>query len=223
VNTQPEISCAEFDEDVDELAVGTLGEPERSRLLAHAARCPGCEAELNWLAGLADRLLLLVPEVEPPAGFEAGVMARMGVASTVRPVRKWRRRTWQLVGAAALALAVLAAGIAVGRTTNNRSTATALASYGEVWTLAGADIGAAQVFTKPAPHVLITLRDPLPWGVLTCQLELAHGQPVTVGSWNYQDSDDGTWAVQIDHSLVGAVMMRIINQQGVVVAKATLT
>jgi hypothetical protein len=223
VNTQPEITCAEFDQDVDELAVGTLGEPERSRLLAHAAGCPGCEAQLNWLAGLADRLLLLVPEVEPPAGFEAGVMARMGVANTARPVPNWRRRTWQLVAAAALALAVLAAGIAVGRTTNNRTTSTALVSHGDVWTLNGADVGAAQVFTKPAPHVLITLRQPLPWGVLTCQLELAHGQQVTVGSWNYQDSDDGTWAVQIDHSLVGAVMMRIVNQQGVVVAKAALT
>jgi hypothetical protein len=223
VSGRPEITCEEFDRDVDELAVGTLGEPERSRLLSHAAGCPGCEAELNWLAGLADRLLLFVPEVEPPAGFEAGVMARMEANRTARPVPRWRRRTWQLVGAAALALAVLAAGIAVGRTTIRRSTDDAIVSHGDVWTVSGVDVGAAEVVNTPSPHVLVTLRDPLPWGVLSCQLELAHGQRVTVGTWNYQEAKDGTWAMKIDRSLVGAVMMRIVNQQGTVVAKASLT
>jgi hypothetical protein len=44
-----------------------------------------------------------------------------------------------------------------------------------------------------------------------------------VGTWNYQDAKDGTWAVKIDRSLVGAVMMRIVDEQGQVVAKASLT
>jgi hypothetical protein len=175
------------------------------------------------LAGLADRLLLLVPEVEPPAGFEAGVMARMGAGQPARSVPRWRRWTWQLVGAAALVLAVLAAGIAVGRTTSSRSTPDAIVSHGDVWTVSGVDIGAAEVVNSPSPHVLVTLRDPLPWGVLSCQLELAHGQRVTVGTWSYQEAKDGTWAVKIDRSLVGAVMMRIVDQQGLVVAKASLT
>ena len=92
-----------------------------------------------------------------------------------------------------------------------------------MWTVAGVDVGAAEVVTKPDPHVLVTLRDPLPWGVVSCQLELPHGQRVTVGTWTYQYDKDETWAVHIDRSLVGAVMMRIVNQQGVVVAKASLT
>jgi hypothetical protein len=230
-----DISCAEFDQGVDELAVGTLAEPERSRLLAHAAGCPACEARLNWLAGLADRLLLLVPEVEPPAGFEAGALARMGgegadrgatadrAAANRRPAaaRRWHKRSWRLLAVAAVVVAALAAGIAVGRTTK-RSTPAAVARQGEITTIAGADVGTAQVVTTPQPHVLLRVTSPLPWGVLTCQLELAQGRRVTVGSWAYDDSPDGTWTTRIDRSLTGAVLMRIVDQQGTVVATASL-
>ena len=269
--TKPaDISCDEFDQGVDELAVGTLAEPERTLLLDHAAGCSACETRLNWLAGLADRLLLLVPEVEPPAGFEAGVMARMGGAGVrshggtavvditdrasgdgqgeegddsssapsapdhaaprsgprgrgsrrVGPAR-WRQRGWQFVAAAAVAIAVLAAGFTVGRTTSHPAPA-AVARQGEITTIAGVDVGTAQVLAKPQPHILVSLKSPLPWGVLDCQLELAQGRRVTVGSWDYEDSPDGVWAMRIDPSLTGAVLMRIVDQNGAVVATAAL-
>ncbi len=229
-----DISCDEFDHDVDELAVGTLAEPERTLLLAHAARCPACEARLNELAGLTDHLLLLVPEVEPPAGFEAGVMARMGITPAGRgaaatpaqgraAARWWRQRTWQLVAVAAIALVVLAAGITVGRTTRHSPPTAAVARQGEIETIDGTDVGTAQLLNTPQPHVLLSVKGPLPWGVLNCQLELPQGQRVTVGSWDYEDAPDGTWAARIDRSLTGAVLMRIVNQQGAVVATASLT
>jgi hypothetical protein len=273
------ISCDEFDQGVDELAVGTLGEPERGILLDHAAGCPACEARLNWLAGLADRLLLLVPEVEPPAGFEAGAMARMGGATTDRPASgadgpanarnvgdarstdagahtadhgsvtdrrrralgrrstgtttnpyagarpaaagKWQKRSWRLLAVAAVVVAVLGAGIALGRT-SKRSQPVAVARQGEIMTIAGADVGTAQVINTPQPHVLLSLKSPLPWGVLNCQLETAQGRRVTIGSWEYDDNQDGTWAMRIDRSLAGAILLRIVDQQGTVVATAML-
>ena len=153
MNGPPEMSCEEFDLDVDELAVGTLGEPERSRLLAHAAGCPGCEAELNWLAGLADRLLLLVPEVEPPAGFEAGVMARME-GRPPRPARAQMAPPDVAVGGGrGLGPRRVGRRIAVGRTSTNHGTSDvdAIVSHGDLWTVAGVDVGAAEIVNTPSP------------------------------------------------------------------------
>jgi hypothetical protein len=269
MTTPAAITCDEFDQGVDELAVGTLGEPERGILLDHAASCPACEARLNWLAGLADRLLLLVPEVEPPAGFEAGAMARMVGASTDRPergtddsppkvgdtagaehasvagrrrflgqpparvttnpyagdrppaARKWQKRSWRLVAVAAVAVVVLGAGIALGRT-SKRAQPVAVARHGEIMTVAGADVGTAQIINTPEPHVLLSLKGPLSWGVLNCQLQTAEGRRVSIGSWDYEDNPQGTWAMRIDRSLTGAVLMRIVDQRGAVVATASL-
>jgi hypothetical protein len=207
-------------------------------LLDHAAGCPACETRLNWLAGLADRLLLLVPEVEPPAGFEAGVMARIAGAAGERTEqaggghaadpdgrsrrrRPWQQWPWQLVAVAAVVIAVLAAGFTAGRTTSHPTPA-AVERRGEIMTISGADVGTAQVLSKPQPHILLSLKGPLPWGVLNCKLERAQGRQVTVGSWDYEDSPDGTWAVRIDPSLTGAVLMRIVDQSGAVVATAAL-
>jgi hypothetical protein len=46
---------------------------------------------------------------------------------------------------------------------------------------------------------------------------------MVVGSWDYGDVRGGVWATGIDRSLTGAVLMRIVDRQGTVMATATLT
>jgi hypothetical protein len=224
------VSCDVFDDALEGLAVGTVAEPERTALLSHAASCPACEARLNELAALADRLLLLAPEVEPPAGFEAAVLARMGPqpVGAERPGAPSRRdrhpRRWLWAGAAAaaaLAAVLLLSGVAVGRATRHAPAATQRS--GALVTSAGDHVGEVGVSSRPVPYVLMSMYEAPGSGLLNCELETRQGRFVVVGSWDYRDLHGGVWAVGIDRSLTDAVMMRLRDGHGTVVATAALT
>src|SRR5215470_8862014 len=60
-----------------ELATGAATGLDRDWALRHVEGCVACQRELAELALTADRLLLLAPEREPPAGFETAVMNRI--------------------------------------------------------------------------------------------------------------------------------------------------
>lgn len=97
------MTCAELEALAAELALGTVSGAERAVALDHLAGCAACRALVEELAGLADRILLLAPVIEPPPGFESKVLARMGGAAPVHELRPTRRRRL-LVGIAAAAL-----------------------------------------------------------------------------------------------------------------------
>ena len=85
----PSGACDEARDLAGELALGIADGEDRARVLEHAADCPDCRRELERLSVLADELLLLAPEREPPAGFEVRVLR----AVQPRPAR--RRRLWR--------------------------------------------------------------------------------------------------------------------------------
>lgn len=121
-----------------ELALGVLAGDERADLVDHVGHCAACRAELSELVQVADLLVQAVPEDEPPAGFEASVLARLpqagraeepasaGVSAPLRAVgspgrsgrsgRHVGRGRLLLLGAAALVVLV-GAGFALGRGT----------------------------------------------------------------------------------------------------------
>jgi hypothetical protein len=205
------VTCDEFDAEVDELAVGAVSEPRRSELLAHVATCPSCAARLRQLSDVADRLLLLAPTVEPPAGFESRVVSTAPAAGSSWTT--WRRSAAGLAVAAALVGAVL-----VGRVTSpdeQRHQAAIVAVSG------GATVGRIELVADPAPHVVIAIDHPRPGpGVRSCELERADGSTVVVGSWTYDEIESGVWAAGIDRSLLDAVAMHVIDNDGTVIATA---
>ena len=198
-------TCADFDASVDELAVGAVSEPLRSDLLAHAASCPSCDARLRELVAVADRLLLLAPSAEPPPGVETRVLAALGR----------RRRHFPLPAVAALLVLVLAgAALVLVRADDGdaRRSAPIVAAGGDV-------VGEVVLVPEPRPHVLVTVDDPRPGpGVRSCELVLADGERVVVGSWSYDEIDTGVWAVAVDDRLLGAVSMRITDGDRVLAA-----
>ena len=97
------MTCAELEALAAELALGTVSGATRAGALDHLAGCAACRALVEELAGVADRILLLAPVIEPPPGFESKVLAQMGVSPPVRELRPTRRRRL-LVGIAAAAL-----------------------------------------------------------------------------------------------------------------------
>ena len=218
----PEL-CAEFEEHMETLAIGELAEPEASRLLAHAASCASCQAHLDAVSGLVDSLLQLTPSVEPPPGFESRVFERLHVGVRA-PSSRWR--SFAVVAAC---IAALLGGIALGNTVLGGADDSANASAGTVTragTIAavdGSSLGSAQLVSGAHPFVLVTIDNPKDSNrEVWCELRLASGESVTVGSWSYDDVAGMVWAVGIDPALLDAVEMRIVAADGSVLATAVL-
>lgn len=96
----------------DELALGILPGQERAEAIAHLDRCPACREHVERLSLVADGLLSLLPDSEPPAGFETRVTDGLRLN---RPARRQRPRAGVAVAAAtAIALGFGFAGWAVG-------------------------------------------------------------------------------------------------------------
>jgi hypothetical protein len=70
-----ELRCAQCHELASELALGLLSGRERADAIAHLSRCPRCQDEVSALATTAAQLVELVPETDPPPGFEQRVLA----------------------------------------------------------------------------------------------------------------------------------------------------
>ncbi len=100
-------SCAEIRELTSELALGIADGQDRARVLEHVAVCAECRRELDELSSLADELLVLAPEHEPPVGFELRTLRR---ALPKPSRRRWRQPAVALV-AASLAASVAAGGV----------------------------------------------------------------------------------------------------------------
>jgi hypothetical protein len=107
-----------------ELALGIADGGQRAQALRHLAECPDCRRAVQELTTVADELLMLAPEREPPAGFESRVLERL--QPEPEPARPRRARLWRrvLVPVGAAAAAGLAAvAIALSATSDDRQLA----------------------------------------------------------------------------------------------------
>ncbi len=107
--------CAETRQVLPELAAGVAKAEDRAAALRHLAGCGRCHRELEAQAALVDELLSLVPERQPPAGFEASVLAPM-----MRRTRPRRLHTVLLVAASILLAAALSGGAVWHQTEGDR-------------------------------------------------------------------------------------------------------
>ena len=215
---------AAFDEQLDELALGDIAEPARSRLLAHVATCSSCRQRLDELLALTDSLLELAPQHEPPPGFESRVLDRLVAASRPAapsvPRRTWHRRTLALLAAAAIVLAAFG-GVLWGR--RGADDPVSVVRSGTIIGSDGSRVGDVQLVRADQPYVVVTIDHPRPGNrVVSCELEFADGRTVIAGSWDYEDVKSNVWAVGIDPSALDAVTMRIVSDDGTVRATATL-
>ena len=63
-----------------DLALGEVGEPDRSALARHLADCDPCREGYSAAAAGLEHVLAAAPTVAPPPGFEARALAAMGLA-----------------------------------------------------------------------------------------------------------------------------------------------
>ncbi len=69
--------CEQIRPMLAELATTAATGHDRAQILWHVLDCPACQHDLAELARTADELLLLAPQQQPPAGFEAAVVQRI--------------------------------------------------------------------------------------------------------------------------------------------------
>lgn len=136
--------CVELADLLAEVATGAASGPDRARVLRHLNDCDECRQELEELSRVADEVLMIAPEHEPPAAFESSVLDRMTVSAPPSPTtRRWFARPALQLAAAAL-FAVAGAGIVWQATTDDRELA---AGYRETLDVADGQYFAAAPVT----------------------------------------------------------------------------
>ena len=164
------LECTEARELFPELAAGVAAGDERARVLGHLSGCPACRGEFAGTAEVVDELLWLVPERDPPAGFEASVLARLTPA--VPPRRRPRPRL--LWAASIAAAAALAAGTVWWQTAGDRELAsdyrhTLEVAHGHGLSAApllagGAETGTVFAYDGSPSWIYVTFRSAPPQG-----------------------------------------------------------
>jgi hypothetical protein len=100
------MSCEQMNELAADVALDIADGEQRADALRHLADCADCRRLVEQLTEVADDLLMLAPEQEPPPGFESRVLDRLGLG---RPRRSRRLRALTLRVAPALAAAAATA------------------------------------------------------------------------------------------------------------------
>ncbi|MEU9118784.1 hypothetical protein AB0C96_02805 [Streptomyces sp. NPDC048506] len=243
------LSCEELHETGAELALGVLSGRERAEAAAHLDRCADCREYVEQLVLVGDGLLGLLPEVEPPAGFEARVARRLTEAQAARDGREtgrafaarragFRRSLRMRVAAAA---AVLALGFGFGSWalgTAIESVVAGPAHPARAWSgvLYGQLTGAAVGHRQPAGEVYVLPGKPgwvfmsadladagIPYnGKVTCLLERADGTTIRLGDFTLHDGY-GYWGASAPVNQATLSGARVTSADGRVLATAHFT
>ena len=177
------LECAEARDLFPELAAGVAAGDERARVLGHLSGCPACRREFTATAEVIDELLWLVPEHDPPAGFESSVLARLTAAAP--PGRRPRPRL--LWAASIAAVAALAAGAVWWQTADDRELAsnyrhTLSVAHGHDLNAAplllagGAETGTVFVYDGSPSWIYVTFRSAPPHGTYDVRLLTKDGR-----------------------------------------------
>jgi hypothetical protein len=241
-----EMGCREFSDAAAELALGVLTGRERAQALAHLDHCAPCREKVRQLTATGEGLLGLLPSVEPPAGFEARVMDRIGLAPPAPspasraswisrmslPGRKPARRaatgqarpagrTRRVLALAAVSLAVVAAGLGGwGLRPGTSAPAGAPLSSATLQSVSHQAAGKIFLYEGSSRWLYMSVNMPSGNGTVICEVQSRDGHITTVGSFRLTDGR-GYWGspVPATHgSLTGA---RLVGPGGTVLATAS--
>src|ERR1700689_1140582 len=187
-------------DDLIEFALGTLSGRSRAAVLDHLETCAHCNAEVESLADVTDKLLWLAPEAEPSLGFETRLIERYRGGDLRR--RTARRQRVSVFAVAAMLAAVL--GIGVGAVVTNHA-ATTPPSATSIRPLTGRLMSGTQVvgdvtISSGSPSWMIMDIDAgMLSGTVWCQVTLANGHVETVGKFTIANGY-GSWVAPITGS-----------------------
>jgi hypothetical protein len=209
-------------ERIPELALGRVDGAERAEVLLHVHGCPRCQAVLDEHNAVADLLVGLAPEAEPPSGFDRRVLDAMHGPRN----RDWRtiRRRVLVVGGAAAAAAILSVAIVrivdAGRAPERPVSAPALQSVAMVGKT-GLPVGRVVVSDGRPASLVVTVDYALPDGEYGLSVKSGSGPVGTdIGTISVVEGR-GTWSGSVPKAPAGSVL-QMVDATGTPVCEARL-
>jgi hypothetical protein len=244
-----EMGCREFSDVAAELALGVLTGRERAQALAHLDQCASCREKVRELTATSEGLLGLLPSVQPPAGFEARVMDRLGLSAPApspasppartsrlarlghlgrQPARRTPAgqarlggRTRRALALAAVTVAVVAAGLG-GWGLRPGTPAPAGAPLSSATLLSASHQAAGKVFVYQGSSrwLYMSVYVPAGNGTVICQVQSGDGHITTVGSFRLTDGR-GYWGNPVPPTDGPLTGARLVGPGGTVLATAS--
>ncbi len=217
------MTCAEVRELAPELALGILSGAERAEVVLHVNGCARCQAYVAELTEAADVLPQLVPEAEPPAGFEARVMRRLGEGE-----RRTRRR-W-LAAVASVAAAAMIVSVTVVRVVESNDdtqsalpTPTTLHQAPVQVAMEGGSAGAPAgwAYVNNGHGVAVSVDYGSGSGRYGVRVEPADGSPETIGTVEVE-SGRGSWTGHSKQELDAGSRISLVDASGSEVCHGTV-
>jgi hypothetical protein len=222
-----ELTCAAARELLPDLALGTLSGDDRARVLDHLGMCDACATESAELTAVVDEVVgHLGPRVDPPAGFESRVLARIAAPARGAP---WWKRPVTFVAAVALVLAGTMTGLYAARGGSTRLDAeyvqslralggkqlraAPLMKHGQSW-------GQAFVYEGKGSWVFVSMSWDVPDGTYSVVLDRSDGPSATVGMLHLVRGEGSTGTTVGDTRTVTAV--RVVDAAGQTLCQAVL-
>jgi hypothetical protein len=245
--TTTQFGCEWFQSIAAEFALGSLTGAERSAAIAHLDGCDECQSLVKSLSTAADALLLVAPEIDPPAGFEVRLLERRRASAPdvmqaqSRPdvmqaggelpgeaiVIPLHRRAPAILRAAAVAVVFAVGGFALAanidsHNSNQTGSSIRVASLDGVGgPYAHARLGEVAI-TNGSPGLVVMTFDKSDWtGWVDCVVT-EHGQSKTVGSFYVKDGR-GSWSVQLSSPGSQVSAAQVDTPGGSVLATANFT
>ena len=201
-----ELTCTNVRDAAAEYALGILPAGERADVARHLLGCEECRNEVRELEEVGTELLGLVPDAEPPLGFDRRVLAHVQRPRR-RPVRMWVASGV----AAAAAAAVVLVSMLHGQTPRVHQVLATLVSDGR-------PVG--MVYTEGRPQWLeMNVDDPAMSGPVTCYVVKAGGHLVRLGTFDLVHGS-GYWGAPLDQAGSGRVIGVRLVAAGQVTATA---
>jgi hypothetical protein len=218
--------CEEFADVTAELALGVLTGRQRAEAIAHLDECAACREDVGQLTVIGEELLALLLAGEPPPGFEARVLARLGHAGPSpagTASADWRKagRTRRMLTATAVSVAIAGAGLGGwGLTAAARPPAPAALSSAVLVNASRHSVGRIFLHGAGQQWVYMDVDIGHANGMVSCQLTGADGRTVTVGSFWLADGF-GFWGMSIPAGHGRLTGARLVGADGRVLATAT--
>ncbi|KUN76076.1 hypothetical protein [Streptomyces griseoruber] len=215
------MECERLREQGAELALGILPARERAEAVAHLDRCPDCREHVERLTAVGDGLLALLPDAEPPVGFESRVVRALGAAPAAKP----RRHRLRLAAAAVAATVACGfGGWAVGTVVEGAPSSVSRRTDGDLREAAlvsgGHEVG--RIFTHGGDRGWVYMSVELPGtdrGPVRCLLVHADGSTVPMGSFPLKDGY-GYWGAPAPVDPTTVTGARLVGPDGSVLATA---
>ena len=218
-----EKGCDAYADDLAELALGALAGRARAQALSHVESCPRCADDLEQLSRVADTVVQVAPEMEPPLGFEVRLFERMGVTDAHRR-RRFRPSRWVPAGIAAVA-AALALGLGLTLPSSAPTTATAQAHHGKEIAADlvknGAAVGHVVAFGGTQPWMSMMLTDSTARGTVDCIVVTKDGVVHHVGTFVARQGY-GAWVAPLHVKPADIRAAEVVSPSGTVIATASL-